>query len=141
MRYAAKIFGYSFGVAYLLLSLVGFGITSYAVTSFSKWIDPGGEHHLVFFQMIAFQNLVHMLLGMALLAGSAGTEATARRTVLLVGLVFLVVGISGFYVVGQPSNFMGTNEATSTVHIATALAALIAAAVSQPGGGTAEEAG
>lgn len=136
MRYAAKTFGYSFGVLYILLSLVGFG-----VTGFMEWLEADVEYHLVIFRMNAFQNLVHMLLGIALMAGAAGTETTARRVAVVSGLVFLVLGIWGFYAVGQPWNVMATNEAVSTLHLATALIALIAAGVSQPGSATAEEAG
>ncbi|MDP8930975.1 MAG: DUF4383 domain-containing protein [Actinomycetota bacterium] len=133
MRYAAKTFGYSFGVIFSLLSLVGFGITG-----FSEWLKTDVEYHLLIFRMNAGQNALHMLLGIALLAGAAGTEAFARRMALVAGLVFGWIGIWGFYAYESDWNVIATSEATSILHMATAAVALVAAVASQPADAKAE---
>ncbi|MDQ3932356.1 MAG: DUF4383 domain-containing protein [Actinomycetota bacterium] len=136
MRYAAKTFGYSFGVIYVLLSLVGFG-----VTGFTEWLKADVDYHLLILRMNAGQNALHMLLGIALMVGAADTEAFARRMALIAGLAFGAIGIWGFYAVESESNIIATNEATSLLHLATAALALLAAGVSQPPDTAAEEAG
>ncbi|MDP8961969.1 MAG: DUF4383 domain-containing protein [Actinomycetota bacterium] len=133
MSYAAKTFGYSFGAIYVLLSLVGFGITG-----FSEWLETDVDYHLVIFRMNAAQNALHMLLGIALMAGAADTEAFARRVALVAGLVFGGIGIWGFYAYESEWNVIATNEATSLLHLATAAVALVAAVASQPADSSAE---
>jgi hypothetical protein len=127
----AKLFGYVFGAVYLLIGLVGFAVTGFQ--SFAAAEGPGvGE--LLVFQVNPLLNLVHILIGVALLAGAGAGELTARSLALLVGAAYAVVGVLGFFVVGNESlNILALDMADNWLHIGTAIVAFAAAAASKGG--------
>lgn len=111
-------FGYAFGVVYLLVGLVGF-----AVTGSVDFAATSGKD-LIFFELNPLHNIVHIAVGV-LLAGGAASGAKASKSVnLLVGVVYLLVGLVGFALVGSSANIVALNHPDNFLHLATAALAL-----------------
>jgi hypothetical protein len=71
------------GAVYLLVGVVGF------------FIVPGGEGHIAgLFEVNALHNIVHILIGAALLYGATATT-TAILVSRIVGIVVVVIGLLG----------------------------------------------
>lgn len=125
MRDAAVTFGWLFGAVYLLVGLVGF-----AVTGFDGWAATDTGETLLWFELNPLHNVVHLGIGAALLAGSA-RPAAARAIAAVVGATYAVVGIIGFWAVGEAWNILSLNHADNWLHIGTALIALLAISMSR----------
>lgn len=119
-----RIVGAVFGAVYLLVGLVGFAIT--AGTGFMATSGP----KLIFFELNPLHNIVH--LGVGLLLGIAAYKGvkTATAANLLVGGVYLAVGILGLFLVGTELNLIALNHADNGLHFASA-AVLLAAGLSR----------
>ncbi|WP_130491913.1 DUF4383 domain-containing protein [Motilibacter rhizosphaerae] len=110
-----RLLGVVFGVVYLLVGLLG-------------WFVVGGvgfaESHgksLLGFDVNPLHNIVHLLVGLALLgAGVAGTAA-AKGANIAVGAVYLVVGIIGLFILDSDANILALNGADNVLHLASAL--------------------
>lgn len=125
MRTPAKTFAYVFGAVYLIVGIVGF-----AVTGFDGFADPNGDL-LLFFEVNPLHNIVHLLIGIALLAAAGAGEATSRQITLLVGVVYAIVGVLGFFITGNETlNILALNLADHLLHLGTAIIAFIVAAAS-----------
>lgn len=120
MRNAATVFGWIFGTVYLLIGLIGF-----AVTGFDGWFASDTGEHLLWFELNPLHNVVHLGIGAALLAGSARPSA-ARWVAAVVGAIYAVVGIVGFWAVGEAWNILSLNHPDNWLHIGTAIIALLA---------------
>lgn len=119
-------FGYAFGAVYLLVGLLGFAVTSgvgFAATQ-------GGT--LIAFEVNPLHNVVHLAVGALLVAGAAGGSARSRSVNLLVGGVYLTVGLLGFALVGSSFNLLALNQADNFLHLATAVAALVVGTRTEP---------
>ena len=109
------------GVAYLVLGLVGFAVT--AQVGFAA-IEGGMLFGLL--SLNPLHNLVHILLGAALvMAGSSGVDPS-RTTNNATGTFLLVLGGFGVYAVGTTINILAINAADNALHFASA-AVLLAA--------------
>ena len=117
---AAMLFAKVFGVVYLIVGLAGF-----AVTGFDDWFATDTGEILLWFELNPFHNVVHILIGAALLAG-ASRPASARAIAGLVGVAYAVVGVVGFWAVGESWNILSLNQPDNWLHIGTAVLALLA---------------
>lgn len=125
MTSPAKTFSYVFGAVYLIVGIVGF-----AVTGFNDFASADGELLLVF-ELNPLHNVVHLLIGIALLAAAGAGEITSRQITLLVGGVYAVVGVLGFFITGNETlNILALNLADNLLHVGTAIIAFIAAGAS-----------
>lgn len=125
MTSPAKTFAYVFGAVYLIVGIVGF-----AVTGFSGFAAPDGDLLLVF-ELNPLHNIVHLLIGVALLAAAGAGEATSRQITLLVGAVYAIVGVLGFFITGNDTlNILALNLGDNLLHVGTAIIAFIAAGAS-----------
>jgi Domain of unknown function (DUF4383) len=109
-----RLIGAIFGIVYLLVGIAGFFVTtnvSFAATS--------GEP-LVVFDVNPLHNIVHLLVGAALLAGSR-TVRSAKAVNSTVGGVYLLVGIVGLFLVGSSANILALNGADNVLHFASAI--------------------
>lgn len=122
MQSPTRAFAGIFGAVYLLVGLVGF-----AATGFSGFAAASGDT-LILFELNPLHNIVHILVGALLLAG-AGQAALAKPIVLLVGIVYAVVGVLGFFAVGESWNILALNTADNFLHLATAAVALAVVAM------------
>lgn len=118
VRSSNQLFGAVFGAVYLLVGLVGF-----AVTSGVGFADEAGKN-LVIFGVNPLHNIVHIAVGALLLGSSRAGEALSRQANLLVGGVYLVVGLVGFVLIGGAANIIALNLADNFLHLATAAVAL-----------------
>lgn len=101
-----KIVGGVFGAVYILVGLVGFAV------------NP-----IIVFQVNTLHNVIHILVGVLLLAGFLAGEPRARQINITVGSVYLVLGVLGF-VVGLLQDLLALNTADHLLHLASAVVLL-----------------
>jgi len=101
----------SFGVVYLLLGILGLILVA----------DAGDKLFGVFNVNLA-HNLVHLVIGLALLI-STGSHSSAKRVNLIVGVVYAVVALLGLVNVLVP-DLLKANLADDYLHLATAMLAI-----------------
>ena len=107
------------GAAYLLIGVAGFAVTM-GVGFFAV---PGG---LLFgvFELNAFHNIVHLLLGAGLLLAGLSNAGAAKTVNSLVGAACLVLGLVGLFIVGSPFNVLAINGADNVLHFGTSVVLL-----------------
>ena len=111
-----------FGVVYLLVGLAGF-----LVTGDVGFASPDGDP-LIIFGVNPLHNIVHILVGVVLLAASRRT-ASARAANLAIGATYLLLGIIGLFIADATNalNIIALNGADNVLHLFTALALLAVA--------------
>lgn len=110
-----RLVGTIFGVVYLLVGLTGFVVTggvSFAATE--------GEP-LIVFDVNPLHNIVHLLIGAALLIAARSSVRAAKGTNTTVGAVYLLVGVLGLFLVGSSANILALNGADNVLHFASAI--------------------
>jgi hypothetical protein len=106
-----RLLAAGFGIAYLVIGIAGFFVTS----GIGFFDTPGG---LLFgiFEVNVFHNVVHVLIGAALLiAGLSGVHAS-KTVNAVVGTVFLVLGLFGLFAAGGAFNVLAINGADNVLH-------------------------
>lgn len=112
-------FGYVFGVVYLLVGVLGFAVTS------GVGFAAAEGNNLVIFEVNPLHNIVHLLVGALLVGGARVGAGPSRSANILVGAVYLVVGLLGFVLLGNNSlNILALNGADNGLHLVSAIAAL-----------------
>ena len=124
-RGPATTFALAFGAVYLLVGIVGFFITG-----FDNWVENDTDEFLLWFQINPLHNVVHLLIGGALLAAGSAGERESRGVAMLVGAAYLVVGVVGFFATGNEWNVLALNTADHWLHLGTAAIAFAAVAAS-----------
>ena len=110
-----RLVGTIFGVVYLLVGLAGFVVTggvSFAATE--------GEP-LIVFEVNPLHNIVHLLIGAALLIAARSSVRAAKGMNTTIGAVYLLVGILGLFLVGSSANILALNGADNVLHFASAI--------------------
>lgn len=110
-----RLVGTIFGVVYLLVGLAGFVVTggvSFAATE--------GEP-LIVFDVNPLHNIVHLLIGAALLIAARSSVRAAKGMNTTIGAVYLLVGILGLFLVGSSANILALNGADNVLHFASAI--------------------
>lgn len=114
-----RLFGFVFGAVYLVVGVAGFTVTGgvgFAATQGKA---------LLLFDLNPLHNLVHLAVGALLLLGALVGPTAAKGVNILVGVVYLLVGLAGLFVVGNALNFLAINHADNGLHIVTGLLALV----------------
>lgn len=111
----ATVFAWAFGVVFLVVSIWGF-----VETGFGDWTARETDATVLWFQVNPLHNAVHLLVGAGLLAGAARSEWAARLVTLLVSISYLVVGLGGFWLIGEETNLLALNMADNWLHLVTA---------------------
>ncbi len=97
-----------FGAVYTLVGLAGFFVSdTFAATD---------DDTLLGFEVNHLHNVVHLLIGLALLGASRRTE-TARRLDLLIGATYVVLGVIGWFVQDTAVNVIALNEPDHLLHL------------------------
>jgi len=124
-------FAYLFGAVYVLIGLVGFAITR------GVGFDATQGKELVIFMINPLHNLVRIGVGGLFLAGAAAGPVVSQRVNLLIGLVYLAVGVLGLFLVPAHSslNLLALNMPDNGLHFATTIGALGVGLVGQRAGG------
>ena len=118
-----RIIAFLFGGVYVLVGLLGF-----------FWVNdvpfagPGNGSNAIFglFEVNPLHNAVHLLVGFSLLIFGVSTAYAARAVNLTVGVVYLLLGIVGFFLAApdggtSPINFLALNTGDQILHLASAL--------------------
>ena len=108
-----------FGAVYLLVGLLGF-----AVTGGVGFIATEGGLLLGLFAVNPLHNIAHLLIGAALLIAGLSNVAAAKSVNTVVGAVYLLLGIVGFFLVGTALNILALNTADHFLHLASAIVLL-----------------
>jgi hypothetical protein len=107
-------FAQVFGAVYLLVGLLGF-----AFTGFSNFAGPSDDK-LLLFGVNPLHNLAHLAVG-ALWLASSRTEAGARTVSILIGAVYLLLGVLGLFINGSSDlNVLNLNQPDNVLHLASA---------------------
>jgi hypothetical protein len=112
------------GSLYLAAGAVGF-----AITGLEGFADADRGAYLLAFEINPLQNAVHVLTGVGLLAGALQNAAAARAALILVGGVYLIVGLIGFPLLESELNLLSLNRADNWLHIGTAAVTFVVVVV------------
>ncbi|MCY7289205.1 MAG: DUF4383 domain-containing protein [Cryobacterium sp.] len=104
-----------FGAVYLLVGLLGF-----AVTAGVGFIATEGGFILGIFEVNPLHNIVHLLIGAALLIAGLSSVSAAKAVNTTVGAVYLLLGIVGFFIAESTLNILALNVGDHFLHLATA---------------------
>jgi len=124
-----RVLGAVIGAVYVLVGVLGFTVTQ-GVGFFAA------EGGLLFgvLQVNALHNLLHILIGSALLLAALSSMRAASTVNSVTGTVFLVLGLAGLFLVGSPANVLALNVADNVLHFGTA-AVLLAVGLGADKGG------
>lgn len=111
MRTANRIVGVVLGAGFLLVGLAGLTV------------PPGGVV-LWLLQVNPLQNAAHLVLGAVLLAAALIGLPVSRLTNAILGAVFLVLGLTGLFLVGSDVNALAVNPAGNALHFAASVVLL-----------------
>ncbi len=120
-----RLVGAVFGVIYLLVGLLGF-----AVTGFDGFADTNTDKALLGFEINPLANIVHMAVGALLLFSAMKGVAAAKGSNVLVGAVYLFLGIVGLFILDSDLNILSLNSPDNILHLASA-AVLLGVGLSQ----------
>jgi len=107
-----QIVGWVAGAVFLVVGLLGFTV--------SGGHDMAGMHggELVgIFQVNVLHNVVHLLVGAALIAGAMAGRKAARTVNTLIGVVYLVVGALGLFILDSSANILALNGYDNWLHL------------------------
>lgn len=120
-RSLAETVALAFGAVYLLVGLIGF-----AVTGGVGLAEDEGNLLLGIFEVNPLHNVVHLLIGAALVwAGMQGVNA-ARAVNTTIGATYLLVGIVGLFLTDSEANILAINSADNVLHLGSAAILLTA---------------
>jgi hypothetical protein len=105
-----------FGAVYLLIGLLGF-----TATSGVGFFDTSGGLLLGIFEVNIFHNVAHLLIGAALLIAGLSNVRAAKTVNVIVGAVYLLLGIVGLFVTNTPLNILALNAPDHVLHFASAV--------------------
>ncbi|MFZ4896242.1 DUF4383 domain-containing protein [Plantibacter sp. Mn2098] len=108
-----------FGAVYVLVGLLGF-----AVTGGVQLIATQGGLLLGIFEVNPLHNIAHVLIGAALLIAGVSNVQAAKSVNTVVGAVYLLLGVVGFFIVGSALNILALNTADHFLHLASAVVLL-----------------
>lgn len=111
-----RLLGIIFGAVYVLVGLLGF-----AVTSTVGFVATSGGLLLGIFEVNPLHNIAHLIIGAALLVAGLVSIRAAKATNGTVGVVYLLLGIVGFFLVGTSANILALNTAGHILHLASAV--------------------
>ena len=112
-----------FGAVYLVVALLGFIVAGGGV----GFVDTTGPLLLGIFEINHLHNVAHLLIGAALLIAGLSSVSAAKGANSVVGIVYLLLGIVGFFLVGTDANILALNTPDHFLHLVTAIVLLGAA--------------
>ena len=118
-RSVNQIVAAAFGAIYTLVGIAGFFV--------SDTFTAAEDNELLGFQVNNLHNIVHLLIGLALLA-AASKHATARSANLAIGATYLLLGVIGPLITGNEDiNIIALNTADNWLHVASGVLLLAVA--------------
>jgi hypothetical protein len=107
------------GGFYVALGLIGF-----TATAGVGMVDTTGGFLFGVFGVNVLQNVVHVVIGAALLAAGLSGVRLARGANSAVGTLFLALGLTGLFIVGTDSNVLALNGADNVLHFGSSIVLL-----------------
>jgi hypothetical protein len=100
----------AFGAVYALVGILGFFVSSD--------VDFAGKHgaSLLGFDVNGLHNVVHLLIGLALLAASRA-HASARGANLTIGAVYVLLAVLGPFINDTAADVIGLNGPDHVLHL------------------------
>jgi hypothetical protein len=98
-----------FGVIYALVGIAGFFVSE----TFAEQTD---NNLLGLFQVNHLHNLVHLLIGLALIAASRRLD-TAKGANLAIGATYVALGVLGWFIQDTAVDVIALNEADHLLHL------------------------
>ena len=108
-RTANQTLSLVFGAAYTLVGLAGFLV--------SETFAGTDDNTLLGFEVNHLHNIVHLLIGIALL-GASKRLASARSANLVIGGTYLALGVLGWFIDDTAANIVALNEPDHLLHLA-----------------------
>lgn len=118
-----RLVAYVVGAVYLLVGLVGFAVSS-------DFVNKNTDKRLLgIFEINGLHNVVHLAIGIALLAAARAGYRAARSANMAVGGVYLLLGIIGLFIANNTSsaNILSLNGNDNVLHLGSALVLLAVA--------------
>ncbi|HJS27238.1 MAG TPA: DUF4383 domain-containing protein [Actinomycetota bacterium] len=115
-----------FGATYVAIGLLGF-----VATSGIGFADTEGNNLLGIFEINPLHNLVHLGIGVALLLAFAGGARAVTTVAGLIGVVYIAVGVVGFFVESTDANILALNVSDHLLHLASGAFLLLAASLAR----------
>ncbi|MBI5162126.1 MAG: DUF4383 domain-containing protein [Micrococcales bacterium] len=107
------------GAAFLAIGALGF-----AASGGSGFVSTTGGLLFGVLPVNGLQNLVHLLLGGALVTAALVFRASARTTNQVIGTLFLALGIAGLFLAGTPANVLAVGAVGNLLHFSAAVVLL-----------------
>lgn len=108
-----------FGAVYVLVGMLGF-----LVSGGLAFFTTQGGLLLGVFEVNPLHNVAHILIGAALLLAGLSNAAAAKTVNTVIGAVYLLLGVVGFFIVGSALNILALNTADHFLHLASAVVLL-----------------
>ena len=108
------------GGFFVLIGLLGFTVTG-GVGFFAT--EGGMLGNL--FQLNVFHNVIHILIGAALVLAALSNRAAARAVNSSLGFALLILGFAGLLLIGTEFNVLALNAADNVLHFAAAVILLL----------------
>lgn len=102
--------GYAFGAIYVLVGILGFFVSD-------TFISQEDNRLLGIFMVNQLHNIVHLLIGVALIGAARGGDRPARSTNMTIGAVYLVLGIVGWFINDTALDIFALNPADHILHL------------------------
>ena len=118
--------GYAFGAIYILVGILGFFVSD-------TFISEEDNRLLGIFMVNHLHNIVHLLIGVALIGAARGGDRPARSTNMTIGAVYLVLGIVGWFINDTALDIIALNPADHILHL---LSGAVLVGVSRAGADT-----
>jgi hypothetical protein len=115
---AAQLFALTFGIVYVAIGLISFGITG-----FDNWVQSETFEKFLFFPVNPLHNFVHIGIGLLWMIASS-KHVTAARVNVLIGVVYAAVAALGFAGILDFLAIPTAGSADNWLHLATALLSL-----------------
>jgi hypothetical protein len=103
------------GTAFLALGAVGL-----AMTAGLPFTDPTGVLLLGVVSMNALQSMIHLAIGLVLVAAAIAGRTSSRLTTRVIGTLLLGLGLAGLFLSSTDVNVVAVNAAANLVHFAAA---------------------
>jgi len=110
-----RVIGAVFGAVYLLVGVAGFFVTSGVAFAGTE------GKALIIFDVNPLHNVIHLLIGGALLLAATRSVPASKAVNTTVGGVYLLVGVVGLFLVGSGANIIALNGADNVLHFASAI--------------------
>lgn len=104
--------GIAFGAIYIVVGLLGF-----TVSGQGDFIGQEGGLLLGIFEVNGLHNIVHLLIGAALLGAGLSSHTAAKSTNMTIGVIYLALGIVGWFIQDTALDIVALNTADHLLHL------------------------